>query len=188
MAPRVPIPPNANRQPDNPVSANRDDPRTVHSPSSDLTQRGQGTLIHTLIDAFGQPTDHWSWMGDDGTLVTQTPSGTMTESKPDGTVIQQSASGVITQTNPDGSAVTYNPNTKTVSTTDGKGTRTTFHANGSIEQRSRGLHAMWDAAGDGWSLSRPDGLERSSPAPAPPTKPAIPPSIAPLGGPNSPGR
>ena len=59
------------------------------------------------IDSMGQRTDQWSWQGNDGTTVTQTPSGTLTQTNQNGTVIQQSSNGVITQTNPDHSTVTY---------------------------------------------------------------------------------
>jgi hypothetical protein len=38
-------------------------------------------------------------------MITQTPSGTLTQKNTDGSTIQQSTSGVVAQTNPDGSTI-----------------------------------------------------------------------------------
>ncbi|HEX4280139.1 MAG TPA: hypothetical protein VHZ27_05195, partial [Solirubrobacteraceae bacterium] len=131
------------------VTVNPDGSYTLHTPTSDVTNFGPyyqqqqgldssqgGQLTHQLIDTLGQRTDQWSWKGNDGSTVTQTPSGTLTQSNQDGSTIQQSTSGVVTQTNPDGSTVSYDPSTGNTTTSDGHwfGTTTTFYPDGSVSQ------------------------------------------------------
>ncbi len=85
------------------VTLNPDGSYTLHTPTSDVTNFGPnylqqqgvdssqgGSLTHELIDTLGQRTDQYSWQGNDGTTITQTPSGTLTQSNPDGSTIQQS--------------------------------------------------------------------------------------------------
>ena len=173
------------------VTLNPDGSYTLHTPTSDVTNFGPnylqqqgldssqgGQLTHQLIDTIGQQTDQWSWQGNDGSTVTQTPSGTLTQANPDGTTVQQSSSGVVTQTNPDGSSVSYDPSTGNVTTSDGHwfGTTTTFYPDGSVSQTSPAGTTMWDSSGSGTtipnSLDGP-GFPISTPEPAP-TAPAIP--------------
>ncbi|HUA07535.1 MAG TPA: hypothetical protein VMB27_26770, partial [Solirubrobacteraceae bacterium] len=185
------------------VTVNPDGSYTLHTPTSDVTNFGPyylqqqgldssqgGQLTHQLIDTLGQRTDQWSWQGNDGSTVTQTPSGTLTQSNPDGSTTQQSTSGVVTQTNPDGSTVSYDPNTGNITTSDGHwfGTSTTFYPDGSASQTNPSGTTMWDSNGSGTSIyNTGDGpgfpVTTSEPAP---TAPSIPPSISLPHNPNAP--
>ncbi len=185
------------------VTLNPDGSYTVHTSTADVTTFGPnylnqqgtdqsqgGTLTHQLIDTLGQRTDQYTWQGTDGSTITQTPSGTLTQTNQDGSTIQQSASGVVTQTNPDGSTVTYDPSTGTTTTSDGHwfGTSTTFNQDGSVTQTSPGMTTTWDSSGQGLTTANTgDGfafpMSTSEPAP---TAPAIPPSISLPHNPNAP--
>ncbi len=177
------------------VTLNPDGSYTLHTPTSDVTNFGPnyaqqngldssqgGSLTHQLIDTMGQQTDQWTWKGNDGTTVTQTPSGTLTQTNPNGTTIQQSNSGVVTQTNSDGSTVSYDPSTGNITSSDGHwfGTSTTFYPDGSVSQTSPAGTTMWDSSGAGTmipnSLDGP-GFPISTSEPAP-TAPAIPNGIS----------
>ncbi|MGP0036892.1 MAG: hypothetical protein ACLP4R_20325 [Solirubrobacteraceae bacterium] len=201
LAVRVPIP-----LPDglgNTVTLKPDGSYTTHTSTADVTTFGPnylnqqgldssqgGTLTHQLIDSLGQRTDQYTWHGNDGSQITQAPSGTLTQTNADGSTTQQSTSGVVTQTNPDGSSVSYDPSTGTITTSTGGwfGTTTTFNSNGTVTQTSPAGTTSWDSSGNGISTyNTGDGfgspVSTSEPAP---TAPAIPPSISLPHGPNSP--
>ncbi|HEY7812265.1 MAG TPA: hypothetical protein VIC62_03460, partial [Nakamurella sp.] len=185
------------------VTLNQDGSFTVHTSTADVTtfgpnylsqqgaDQGQGgTLTHQLIDTLGQRTDQYTWQGTDGGMITQTPSGTLTQKNTDGSTIQQSTSGVVTKTNADGSTVSYDPSTGTVTTSDGHwfGTTTTYNQDGSVGQTSPGMSTIWDSSGKGLTTTNAgDGfafpLTTSDP---PPTKPDIPSSIGLPHNPNAP--
>ncbi len=185
------------------VTLNPDGSYTLHTPISDVTNFGPyylqqqgldssqgGSLSHQLIDTMGQQTDQWTWKGNDGTTVTQSPSGTLTQTNPNGTTIQQSSSGVVTQTNSDGSTVSYDPSTGNITTSDGHwfGATTTFYPDGSVSQTSPAGTTMWDSSGSGTtipnSLDGP-GFPISTSEPAP-TAPSIPSGISLPHNPNAP--
>jgi hypothetical protein len=179
----------------NTVTLNPDGSYTTHTSTGDVTTFGPnylsqngldqsqgGTLTHQLIDTLGQRTDQLTWKGNDGSTITQTHSGTLTQTNQDGSTIQQSSSGVVTQTNPDGSTVSYNPSTGAITTSDGHwfGTSTTFNQDGSVTQTSPAGTTMWDSSGNGQTIvNSGDGFAfpMSTTDPAP-TAPSIPPSIS----------
>ena len=185
------------------VTLNPDGSYTLHTPTSDVTNFGPyyqqqngldssqgGSLTHQLIDTMGQQTDQWTWKGNDGTTVTQSPSGTLTQTNPNGTTIQQSSSGVVTQTNSDGSTVSYDPSSGNITSSDGHwfGATTTFYPDGSVSQTSPAGTTMWDSSGSGTtipnSLDGP-GFPMSTSEPAP-TAPSIPNGISLPHSPNAP--
>ena len=185
------------------VTLNPDGSYTVDTTTSDVTTYGPnyssqqgvdpgqgGTLTHQLIDTMGQRTDQWTWQGNDGQTVTQTPSGTLTQTNTDGTVVQQSSNGVVTQTNPDGSTITYDPSNGSVTTSDGHwfGTTTTFNQDGSVTQTNPGGTTMWDSSGNGQTIvNTPDGPGFPVQTPeAAPTAPTAPGSISLPHDPNAP--
>ena len=146
----------------NTVTLNPDGSYTVHTPTGDVTNFGPnylsqngldqsqgGTLTHQLIDTLGQRTDQLTWKGTDGSTITQTPSGTLTQTNQDGSTVQQSSSGVVTQTNPDGSTMSYNPSTGAITTSDCHwfGTTTTYNQDGSVTQMSPAGTTMWTRRG-----------------------------------------
>ena len=183
LAVRVPIP-----LPDglgNTVTLKPDGSYTTHTSTADVTTFGPnylnqqgldssqgGTLTHQLIDSLGQRTDQYTWHGNDGSQITQAPSGTLTQTNADGSTTQQSTSGVVTQTNPDGSSVSYDPSTGTITTSTGGwfGTTTTFNSNGTVTQTSPAGTTSWDSSGNGISTyNTGDGfgspVSTSEPAP-----------------------
>lgn len=167
------------------VTLNPDGSYTVHTSTADLTTFGPnylnqqgldssqgGTLTHQLIDSLGQRTDQYTWQGNDGSQITQSPSGT------------------LTQTNADGSSVSYDPSTGTITSSTGGwfGTTTTFNSNGTVTQTSPAGTTSWDSSGNGISTyNTGDGfgfpVSTSDPAP---TASTIPQSIALPHGPNTP--
>ena len=79
------------------VTLNPDGSYTVHTSTADLTTFGPnylnqqgldssqgGTLTHQLIDSLGQRTDQYTWQGNDGSQITQSPSGTLIQTNADG--------------------------------------------------------------------------------------------------------
>ena len=174
------------------VTLNPDGSYTLHTPTSDVTNFGPnyvqqqgldssqgGSLTHQLIDTMGQQTDQWTWKGNDGTSVTQSPSGTLTQTNPNGTTIQQSSSGVVTHTNSDGSTVSYDPSTGNITTSDGHwfGATTTFYPDGSVSQTSPAGTTMWDSSGSGTTIPNSlDGpgfpITTAEPAPTAPSAPS----------------
>jgi len=187
----------------NTVTLNPDGSYTVHTPTGDVTNFGPnylsqngldqsqgGTLTHQLIDTLGQRTDQLTWKGSDGNTITQTPSGTLTQTNQDGSTIQQSSSGVVTQTNPDGSTVSYDPSTGAIITSDGHwfGTTTTYNRDGSVTQTNPSGTTMWDSSGSGSTIVNSGdgfGFPMSTSDPKP-TAPSIPPSISLPHDPNAP--
>ncbi|HXA30665.1 MAG TPA: hypothetical protein VNV87_00300, partial [Acidimicrobiales bacterium] len=134
----------------NTFTVNPDGSVTTHTPTADVTLYGQGwqsaqgdqssstgsagmgTLTHQLLDPVtGQPSDQWTWHGQDGSTIARNGSnGQTTQTTPDGWQITNN-NGQLSYTAPDGSSV-WTTNTGAVVKSDNS-VAITWNSDGSTD-------------------------------------------------------